>query len=318
MIDFKKAFDTVKHSILVRKLSSLNLPSHIFNWIVSFLLDRTQAVWDGVDMSRILAITRSIIQGSGLGPFLWLLYFADFKLLSAHNILVKFADDTSILSTDQHDFTVAQEFAHLVQWATDHGLLVNLLKTKELVFQRPRLNTQLLPLALSDIQRVQSCKLLGVILNGKLKFNEHVSTILSVINQRFYLITRLRNMGLDRKGLDIIFHSLIVGKVLYALPAIYGFYTKSDLDLIDAVFRKAFRWGITETCYNIQTLADKAEDTLFHSTLYNPQHCLHQLLPDPQQSSYDLRPRGHSYTIPKCNTELYKNSFINRSLCKYK
>jgi len=120
MVDFKKAFDSVLHAVLIRALATLHLPPNIHNWIVNFLLDRTQAVWDGADMSHTLAITRSIIQGSGLGPFLWLVYFAGFKLLSIYNILVKFADDTSILSTDQYDYTIVEEFNHLIRWADEH------------------------------------------------------------------------------------------------------------------------------------------------------------------------------------------------------
>ena len=125
-------------------------------------------------------------------------------------------------------------------------------------------------------------------------------------------------MGLDSNGLGIIFQSLVVSKILYALPAIFGLYTESDLELINSVFRKAHRWGLTETQNSIQALAETADERLFHSTLYNPQHCLHQLLTIPSEAPYDLRPRGHPYPTPQCHTDLYKLTFINRSLFKFK
>jgi len=103
-------------------------------------------------------------------------------------------------------------------------------------------------------------------------------------------------MGLDANGLNILFQALIVRKVLYVLPAIIGFYSQSDIDSINSVFTKAYRWGLVATTLTIQTLAASADERLFHSVQYNPKHCLHQLLPE--HLEYDLRPRGHPYPTP--------------------
>ena len=52
-------------------------------------------------------------------------------------------------------------------------------------------------------------------------------------------------MSLATSGLNSVFSALIVSRILYALPAFYGFILQSDVDRIDAMFRKAKRWGIT-------------------------------------------------------------------------
>jgi len=67
MIDFSKAFDVVNHAVLLSKLDALKLPSFVFNWIVSFL-----QMCKVDNISEICSITRGIIQGSGLGPTLYL------------------------------------------------------------------------------------------------------------------------------------------------------------------------------------------------------------------------------------------------------
>ena len=61
MIDFSRAFDVINHVILLDKLSKLNLPDYIVNWIVSFLTDCTQAVKVGDKISCQQFINRGIV-----------------------------------------------------------------------------------------------------------------------------------------------------------------------------------------------------------------------------------------------------------------
>ena len=62
MIDFSKAFDTVNHKVLVRKLQQFAFPGNILKWIASFLLDRSQSTKVNVECSLPINITRSIVQ----------------------------------------------------------------------------------------------------------------------------------------------------------------------------------------------------------------------------------------------------------------
>ena len=98
LIDFSKAFDVVRHRTLLSKLSKLGIPPPIHNWIIPFLTDCSQLCKTSVDrVSVLLSITRSIIQGSGLGPTLWLVMASDLHPLSDVNIIVKYADDVNFL-----------------------------------------------------------------------------------------------------------------------------------------------------------------------------------------------------------------------------
>ena len=88
LIDFSKAFDIVKHTIILSKLSAVELPSSVLNWIIAFLTDRAQVckTTDG-RFSAMHAITRSIIQGSGIGPTLQMA--SDLRCISDMNLLFK-------------------------------------------------------------------------------------------------------------------------------------------------------------------------------------------------------------------------------------
>ena len=85
-------------------------------------------------------------------------------------------------------------------------------------------------------------------------------------------------MSLALAGLSNVFRALIVSRILYALPAFYGFILKSDVDRINAMFRKAKRWGITTDELDKDLLSTVADSALFNKIKFE-NHCLHHLLP---------------------------------------
>ena len=84
-----------------------------------------------------ITITRSIVQGSGIGPILFVICSIDLRPLSTINHMTKYADDASLLVPKQTDVVINEEFKHVLKWAVDNKLTVNMAKTKELVFHRP-------------------------------------------------------------------------------------------------------------------------------------------------------------------------------------
>ena len=68
IVDFSKAFDIANHNIWLPKISALDLPYNMHDWIVSILIGRQQRCVINGDCSSVLCITCGIIQGSGVGP----------------------------------------------------------------------------------------------------------------------------------------------------------------------------------------------------------------------------------------------------------
>ena len=122
-------------------------------------------------------------------------------------------------------------------------LRINENKTKEIIFWKSdrTKNKHDIPL-IPGIERIESTKLLGVILTSNLSWTPHINNILNICCQRFYLLNRLKHMSLCNTGLNLMFRSLVVSRLIYALPAFSGLVQQADRDRINALLRKGKRW----------------------------------------------------------------------------
>ena len=106
----------------------------------------------------------------------------DLKALSDSNLLFKYVDDTNLLVPEITDVDINGEFNNVLKWAANNRMIVNVRKTKEVVFHRPSARYSLLSVV-TGIEQVVSAKLLGVTFSHNLKFDEHVENILTICNQ---------------------------------------------------------------------------------------------------------------------------------------
>ena len=90
------------------------------------------------------------------------------------NILLKYADDTSLLVLSDSDTDLVDEFDNIKQWAAQNHMVINLQKNKELVFRRPNPRLVVLPVPLNQIEQVHCAKLLGIYLSDTLQMETHL------------------------------------------------------------------------------------------------------------------------------------------------
>jgi len=191
------------------------MPPNVYNWIISFLTRRVQSCEVQDIVSRAIGINLSVVQGSGIGQSLYVIMESDLHPKSRNNKLMKYADDTNLLVPENTKCTLSEKFDHIKDWAKANKMVINMSKSKELVFYRPYPSRS----HMSPIEQVKIAKLLGVVLSGNLNFDEHVSNILSICSQRLYLIKLLRSQGMPESKLHVIFVALIVSRICYALSA---------------------------------------------------------------------------------------------------
>jgi len=127
--------------------------------------------------------SKTIAQGSGTGPSLYVNMESDLHTKSRNNKLMKYADDINLLVLENTNCTLSEEFDHIKNWAIANKMVINMLKIKELVFYRPHPSRSHMPSAVDNTEQVKITRLLGVMLSGNLNFDEHVSYI--------YLLTKI-------------------------------------------------------------------------------------------------------------------------------
>ena len=138
-LNVQKAFDSVTHSKLLKKLHSLGLPFHLINWLQSYLCSHSQSVRISNSLSSSLPVSSGVPQGSILGPILFLIFINEVGVLSLSPCarLFLFADDILLLHplSSPSCWGVLQDDLNLItSWLTHNSLSVNPSTSKYMIF----------------------------------------------------------------------------------------------------------------------------------------------------------------------------------------
>ena len=182
-LDFEKAFDTVDHCILLDKLYCYGIRGIAHKWFISYLSSRQQSVMYNGHESEFKMMRCGVPQGSILGPLLFLLYINDLTAVSNFFMPILFADDTNLFctGTDLKDMIrqINEEMAKIYAWVNANKLSLNIDKTNFMMFMPKGFSycADYIVINQTRIQEVKETKILGVIIDNKLKWSAHISYI---------------------------------------------------------------------------------------------------------------------------------------------
>jgi len=178
-IDFSKAFDTVCHVKLFACLHAYGIRESLLSWIQNFLTCRTHQTRIGSSVSEIADLLSGVVQGSGLGPVLFLMFIDGLaKALESIGVVTKFfADDLKVYLqiVKYDDCIILQKALDLIsQWASDWQLQVSVEKCSVLYVGLHHVVDFCYSIGHDAIPQVTQCKDLGVVLTDSLCPTEHI------------------------------------------------------------------------------------------------------------------------------------------------
>ena len=152
--------------------------------------------------SKILPVTRGVPQGSVLGPLLFLIYMNDLPKVFQSCAALLFADDATIYYTHEDiDIlyrTVNEDLHHASDWFRANKLSINASKTYHLVFHTRLMevpeHNSVIKLADYIIERVDTMKFLGLIIDEKLEWQQHTSLVATRIARSLYILNSVKNL----------------------------------------------------------------------------------------------------------------------------
>ena len=241
-LDYAKAFDSVPHIRLLKKLEGYGIRDNVLLWIKNFLLDRKQRVVISGEASSWRDVLSGIPQGSVLGPVLFICYVNDMPE-TVQSMIRMFADDTKVFAqsnTNEQCQNLQSDLNTLQNWADDWQLRFNATKCKTLYLGRNNSkftyhmrNNQ----TEVDLEETDCEKDLGVHVDPTLKFSKHCEKVVNKANQILGLIRRSFDY-IDSESLTYLFKGLVRPHLEYA-NSVWSPLNKTDATLIENVQRRA-------------------------------------------------------------------------------
>lgn len=254
-MDFMKAFDTVPHRRLLGKLETYGISERTREWIRAFLTDRKQQVSVNGETSKWKSVTSGIPQGSVLGPTLFVLYINDLPDLVDSTALM-FADDTKLYRDTRKNVDMQKDLDNLQKWSDTWLLKFHPDKCHHMRIGNDSTTPNFHLYKEADGIRRETClkleeeeKDLGIIVDNKLNFRQHIQTAVNKANRILGTIRRTYTY-LNERSFCLLYKALVRPHLEYG-ASIWNPHKIQDINLLENVQRRATKLipGMKDTAY---------------------------------------------------------------------
>ena len=333
LIDLKKAFDTVDHQILLRKLELYGIKGEALTLLKSYLTNRNQKCQIKNSFSTERLIKCGVPQGSILGPLFFLLYINDLPQCLNKTKPRLFADDTNLTASGDSitdlETAVNSDLENLRKWLIANKLSLNVAKTEFMLIgsktmikknSDSRLNVFI---ENKQIKQVSECKTLGVIVDRHLSWKSNSENICKKITAGISAIRRVKPF-VDKDTLISIYNAIVRPYFDYCCEVwdVFGESQSKRLqklqnraariilnmsnDVNHSIALRALGWE------PLKTERKKAKAKMMYKVLnkMGPKSLTNLFSYKCEKTNYNLRDISSGLSLPKPRTNNMKNSFM--------
>ena len=177
LMDLSKAFDTINYDLLLAKLHACGFTNKSLSLIKSYLTNRWQRTKVNTSCSTWSELLLGVSQGSALGPLLFNIYLNDLFYLTECTNVCNYADDTIFYACDLKDLIARLEHDSLlaIEWFQANYKKLNEEKC-HLLTSGHKHELLWTNIGRSTIWEIEKQKLLGIVIDWNLRFEEYISS----------------------------------------------------------------------------------------------------------------------------------------------
>ena len=337
-LDLSKAFDSLEHSVLLRKMERYGLRGKCNDWFASYLQDRRMRVKCTIsstgkqEYSQYQSVNYGTPQGSCLGPLIFIIFTNDLNRQLMNSCSLLFADDTTLYMTHRNlrylKWCIEEDMRRLITWFKSNKLTLNLGKTECLLFQKNG-QRQTITIELDNIKVSNSkeVKFLGMWLDEYLNWQSHVRKLtLKLTRNQNLLKYSSKMMPVDTKKL--VYHAHIGSHLQYGILLWGNGSSKEQIRKLQKIQNKCLSYvtgnKINSTSMNKELKILTINDLIQLANQKFGYKLLHDMLPKKvseacmmDSKKKNLMPK-HTYNtrarripnLPKNMNKRYKASFL--------
>ena len=250
-LDLSKAFDTLEHSVLLKKLETYGIRGLALEWYRSYLSNRSLSVKcqcgepSKNEVSIEYEIDYGVPQGSCLGPLLFLAFCNDLPLNLTECNGILFADDTTIYKKHRNlnylMWAMSEELKRLMDWFKANKLTLNLKKSVTVLFTEKNTHH---PFTIEidgvKLPTVESTKFLGVWIDSNLNWQTHMSKLMVKLKQNVNLLKTGKNF-LNIHAKKLVYFSHWQSHLTYGMSIWGNLIKKNVLSKIEKLQENCIR-----------------------------------------------------------------------------
>jgi len=263
LTDLSKAFDCLNHDLLIAKLEAYGFDKNALLFVKDYLKHRKQRTKVNGSYSSWLELLFGVPQGSILGPLLFNIFINDMLYFITDSKIANYADDNT-LYTVSNNITellniLENETTIILDWFQKNEMKSNDDKCHLIICNQENVSVTL---GNEKISESDSVKLLGVTIDKKLNFTEHVSELCKKGNQKLHALARVSKY-LDGRKLKLIMKTFIQSQFNYC-PLVWMFHNRTLNHKINRLHERALRIVYKDENLTFQELLDKDDSVTIH------------------------------------------------------